>query len=131
MNLVDTSAWVEFLRKKGDPAVKQAVARLIQADLSAYTCPVRFELLSGVKPEEETDLEQAFEFSHHLPFERDDWREAALLERQFRAKGLTIPRNDLFVATVAIRVGLPVVCRDAHFDAMRKALSGKLKVEQV
>ena len=37
--------------KKSHPAVKQAVARLIQADSAAYTCPVRFELLSGVKAE--------------------------------------------------------------------------------
>jgi predicted nucleic acid-binding protein len=131
MKLVDTSAWVEFLRRKGDPAVKQAVARLLQADLAAYTCPVRFELLSGVKPEEETYLDQAFAFSHHLPFKRQDWDEAARLERRFRANGLTIPRNDLFVATVAIRTRSPVVCRDSHFDAMGQVVGGKLAVEQV
>lgn len=131
MKLIDTSAWVEFLRRKGDPGAKQTVARLLQADLSAYTCPVRFELLSGVKPEEEADLAQAFAFSHHLPFEVDDWRQAALLERQLRAKGLTIPRNDLFVATVAIRAALPVICRDTHFDAIRKVVGVKLKVEQI
>ncbi len=131
MKLVDTSAWVEFLRRKGDPVVKQAVARLLQADLAAYTCPVRFELLSGVKPEEETDLEQAFAFSQHFPFERQDWDEAARLERRFRANGLTIPRNDLFVATVAIRTRSPVVCRDSHFNAMRQVVGGKLAVEQL
>ncbi|MBI3850476.1 MAG: hypothetical protein HY298_09450 [Verrucomicrobia bacterium] len=131
MKLTDTSGWVDFLRKKGDPAVKQAVARLIYADLAAYTCPIRFELLSGVKPDEEADLEQAFAFSHHVPFERDDWRAAARLERQLRAKGLTIPRNDLFVATVAIRAGLAITCRDTHFDSMRKVVGEKLKAEQL
>ena len=131
MKLIDSSAWVEFLRRKGDPAVKHHVARLLSADQAAYTCPIRFELLSGVKPAEEEDLEQAFHLSRHFPFERNDWSEAALLERQLRAAGLTIPRNDLFVAAVAIRAGLPVVCRDAHFDAMRKALGERLRVEQV
>ena len=58
MKLVDTSAWIEFLRKKGDPAIKQAVARLIDADLAAWTCPVRFELLSGARPGERADVEQ-------------------------------------------------------------------------
>lgn len=131
MRLVDSSAWVEFLRRKGDLAVKQAVARLLQADRVAFTCPIRFELLSGVRPDEEADLEQAFGLSHHFPFEPGDWRDAAMLERQLRAKGLTIPRNDLFVATVAIRLGIPVLCRDAHFEAARKALGARLKVEQV
>ena len=131
MKLIDSSAWVEFLRKKGDLAVKQVVARLIQTDAAAYTCPIRFELLSGAKAGEEADLEQAFVFSHHLPFAREDWREAALLERQLRAKGQTIPRNDLFVAAVAIRSGLTVTCRDSHFDAVRRVVGERLKVEQV
>lgn len=131
MKLIDSSAWVEFLRKKGDASVKQAVARLIQTELAAYTCPIRFELLSGVRPEEEADLEQAFAWSHHVPFEREDWREAALLERQLRAKGLAVPRNDLFVATVAIRTSLPITCRDTHFDSVRRVVGQRLKVEQV
>lgn len=131
MRLIDSSAWVEFLRRRGDPGVKNTVARLLQADQAAYTCPIRFELLSGVKPDEEDDLEQAFALSHHLSFDQDDWRGAALLERQLREKGNTVPRNDLFVATVAIRTGLPVVCRDTHFDIIRKVVGEKLKVEQV
>jgi len=131
MKLVDTSAWIEFLRRKGDPAIKQAVARFTAANLAAYTCPTFFELLSGVRPEEEQDLQTAFSFSRRILFERDDWREAAVLERRLRAKGLAIPRNDLFVATVAIRTGLPVACRDAHFDLLRDFVGAKLRIEQV
>lgn len=130
MKLVDTSLWVEFLRQKGDPKVKHEVARLIEGDLAAYTCPIRFELLSGVRPEEEADLEQAFAFSQHIPFECDDWRAAARLEGQLRRRGVTVPRNDLFVATVAIRSRLPVACRDTHFDAMSAMVGEPLKVEQ-
>lgn len=131
MRLVDSSAWVEFLRRQGDPRVKQAVARLIQADLAAYTCPIRFELLSGVRPGEEADLEEAFAHSCHFRFEQDDWLEAAVLERQLRTKGLTVPRNDLFVATVAIRTGLPVSCRDAHFNVVKRMVGDRLVVEQL
>jgi predicted nucleic acid-binding protein len=131
MKLVDTSLWVEFLRRRGDPKVKQELARLIETDLAAYTCPVRFELLSGVRPEEEGDLEQALAFSRHVPFEREDWPAAALLERHLRAEGVTMPRNDLFVAVVAIRTRLTVACRDAHFDAMRGVVGETLNVEQL
>ncbi len=130
MMLVDSSLWIEFLRRKGDPEVKHLVARLLESETAAYTCPIRFELLSGVRPGEEADLAQALEFSLHLPFEGDDWRAAALLERELRAKGLTIPRNDLFVATIAIRTQLPVACRDTHFDAIRKVVGARLAVEQ-
>jgi len=44
MKLVDTPLWIEFLRKRGDPQAKQAVARLLEADMAAFTCPMRFEL---------------------------------------------------------------------------------------
>jgi hypothetical protein len=131
MKLVDTSAWVEFLRRTGDPQSKRAVARLLADGLTAYTCPVRFELLSGARPHEEGDLKQALDFSHHILFERDDWVEAAELERLLRNKGVKIPRNDLFVATVAIRTGLSLVCRDAHFNALTTALGNRLTVEQI
>jgi predicted nucleic acid-binding protein len=131
MKLVDSSAWVEFLRRKGDPKAKHIVARLLEADQAAYTCPILFELLSGVRSGEEKDLEQAFALSHHLPFGQDDWREAARLERQLRARGLNVPRNDLFVATVAIRAGVVILCRDAHFGAAQKVAGERLKVEQI
>ncbi len=111
--------------------MKHQVARLLEFDEAAYTCPIYFELLSGVKSHEESDLQQAFAMSHHFPFETNDWKEAAILERQFRSKGLVIPRNDLFVVVVAVRSSLVVVCRDSHFNLARKITGDKLKVEQV
>lgn len=131
MGLVDTSAWVEFLRRKGEAKAKAAVARMLATEQAAYTCPIRFELLSGASPAAGPDLELVSRFSQHVPFEQEDWTEAAALERKLRAKGLTPPRNDLFVAAVAIRVEVPVVCRDAHFEAMRQVLGTQLQVEQV
>ena len=107
------------------------IARLLQADQAAYTCPIPFELWSGVKKDEEADLEQAFALSHHVPFESGDWRTAASLERQLRAKGLAVPRNDLFVAALAMRARLPVVCRDTHFDTARRIAGEQLHVEQI
>ena len=142
MKLVDTSAWVEFLRRKGDPKVKHAVARLLQADQAACTCPIRFELLSGVRAAEESDLEQALALAQNYPFGPDDWRAAAILERRLRTKGLTVPRNDIFVAVKAIGLRQSVVCRDRHFDAIKKIvdegldadeekIGGELIVEQI
>lgn len=131
MKLVDTSAWVEFLRRQGDRTIKHAVARLLLTGQAAFTCPIRFELLCGVRAGEENDLKQALALADHFPFEPDDWRAAAALERRLRERGLTLPRNDLFVATAAMRLGLPLLCRDAHFDAIGRVPGGSLKIEQL
>ncbi len=130
-SLVDSSAWVEFLRRRGDPVVKQAVAQLLQSDQASYTCTVRFELLSGVRPEEAGDLERVFSLCRHVPFEPNDWTESAVLEHRLRSAGQTIPRNDLFVAVVALRLGCDLVCRDVHFDVIRGIVEGRLRVRQV
>jgi predicted nucleic acid-binding protein len=130
MKLVDTSIWVEFLRRKGDSSVKHAVARLLQADRVACTWPIEFELLCGVKPAEEDDLKQALALAQHFPFTQDDWRTAALLERRLRIEGLTVPRNDIFVAVVAIKLRQPVACRDKHFDAMKKIVNRNLSDDE-
>ena len=45
MTLIDTSAWIEFFRAKGDAALKSRVADLISFGEAAYTCPIHFELL--------------------------------------------------------------------------------------
>jgi predicted nucleic acid-binding protein len=82
MKLVDSSAWVEFLRRKGDPKVKLIVARLLEAEQAAYTCPIGFELLSGARSGEQSDLEQALALSHHFPFQQEDWRQAARAEAE-------------------------------------------------
>jgi hypothetical protein len=131
MRLVDSSAWIEFFRKKGNPTTKQRIAQLLESEQTAFTCPIRFELLSGVRPEEEAYLEQAFRLSTHIPFEQEDWSAAAFFERMLRPKGVTVPRNDLFVATVGIRTGLMVACRDAHFDVVGRAIGNRLKIEQI
>ena len=82
MKLVDTSAWVEFFRARGDVAAKRHVANLVQLDVAAFTCPVYFELLCGVKTHEKEDLEKTFDFCERVLF-------GPVL--QFRQKLLRVP----------------------------------------
>ncbi|MFH0908231.1 MAG: hypothetical protein V1929_05675 [bacterium] len=45
-------------------------------------------------------------------------------------KGAKAPRNDIFVATATAAAGLPVFCRDAHFDILRDKAIPSLRVIQ-
>ena len=96
----------------------------------ACTWPIEFELLSGVKPAEEGDLKQALALAQHFPFLQDDWSAAALLEWRLQAEGLTVPRNDIFVAVIAIKLRQPVACRDKHFDAIKKVVNRNLSDDE-
>ena len=120
MILIDTSVWIEFLKAKGNYTVKLKVAELLELNIAAYSCPVKFELLSGAKKAEEADINEALFFSRHIIFKPIYWDKAAQMESSLRKKGITIPRDDIFVAVCAIDEQIPVLHLDKHFELICK-----------
>ncbi|MEO5912797.1 MAG: PIN domain-containing protein [Luteolibacter sp.] len=117
--LIDTSAWIEFLRPKGDSAIKSRVADLIGLGYAAYACPVRYELVLGARPSELDDLQQALDFSKRIVVTAAHWDTAAELGAALRLKGLNFPALDLIIAIVASAEKIPLLARDAHFFSIR------------
>lgn len=128
MALIDTSAWVEFLRRTGDPHVKARVASFLDANRAATCGPVEFELLAGARPSELADTKQALSLCRGLDFSPACWRRAAHLERALRSKGVTIPRDDIFVAAAALEHAVPVYAVDAHFELIRSKGGQRLQL---
>jgi predicted nucleic acid-binding protein len=132
MILIDTSVWVEFLRRKGDPRAKARVASHLELDEAAYTCPVLLELLVGARDDgEERLVRDVLEMSVRRAFGARHWEVAAEMEQQLRRKGCVVPRDDVLVAAVAAEDKLPLLCRDRHFDILRDLAGRKLIVEQI
>ncbi len=127
MTLIDTSAWIEFLRKTGRPEVKNRVAAYIDLGTAAYCGPVEFELMTGARDSEIETIRTALHFSTLLDFPLACWQEAARIESQLRKKGVTVPRDDIFVATAALCHDAPVYAYDPHFLLMKD--KGKLPLE--
>jgi len=119
MTLIDTSAWIEFLRRAGDPDVKGRVASYLDAGIAAVCGPIEFELLSGARPSEAAGVHTAISFCETLDFTRACWRRAAELEAGLRGRCVTVPRDDVFVASAALEYGVPIYACDAHFELMR------------
>lgn len=118
MTLIDTSAWIEFLRKTGDVDVKTSVAELVRLGRAAFTCPVRYELLSGARKDELKTLEMLFEVAHHFPIDPADWIRAAEIRSILLKKGKTVPLSDLLIYCVAERHDIPILEKDAHFEVI-------------
>ncbi len=112
MSLIDTSAWVEFLRDTGSLVCLQ-VEQLLEAD--AVVCePVVMEILSGARDETQlADLRRLMARCTTLRTESVDYEVAAALFRQCRRNGKT-PRKmmDCLIAAVAIRNDVALL----HFD---------------
>ena len=118
MILVDTSAWIEFLRDTGSP-VCQRVDDLLATEIA--TCDVvRMEVRAGARDEQHLQqLRRLLARASTLPTEPVDYDAAAALYRTCRQRGHTVRKLiDCLIAAVAIRGNLPVLHRDADFDIL-------------
>ena len=118
MTLIDTSAWIEYLRD-GEVLVADAVERLL-AEGGALTEPVAMEVLAGARSGRHGDqLRSLLGTVALLPVGSQDWADAALLYRMCRVNGVTIRSMvDCLIAAVAIRHDVPVLARDRDFLAL-------------
>jgi predicted nucleic acid-binding protein len=118
--LIDTSAWVEFLRDTGS-AVCVRVDELLAADIA--TCdPVRMEVLAGARDETHLrDLRGLLGRATLLPTGPSDYEDAAAIYRGCRRQGQTVRKLiDCLIAATAIRHGVPLLHSDADFEAIRR-----------
>jgi predicted nucleic acid-binding protein len=116
--LVDTSAWIEFLRDTGSP-ICQRVDDLLATEIA--TCDVvRMEVLAGARDEQHLQqLRRLLARASTLPTEPVDYDAAAALYRTCRQRGHTVRKLiDCLIAAVAIRGNVPVLHRDADFDVL-------------
>jgi predicted nucleic acid-binding protein len=120
MILIDTSAWVEFLRDTGSSTCTR-VDELLDEDIA--TCdPVRMELLAGARDERQLgELRRLLARASLVPTQMIDYDDAAQLYRTCRRNGETIRKLiDCLIASLAIRAGLPLLHADADFDTLAR-----------
>ena len=118
MILIDTSAWIEFLRDTGS-AVCDRVEALLESEIA--TCDVvRMELLAGARDERHLrSLQRLLAQAVVLPMGPADYDEAATLYRLCRRKGDTVRKLiDCLIGAVAIRADVSVLHNDVDFDVL-------------
>lgn len=119
MTLVDTSAWVEFLRATQSPA-HHRLRELLESDAAVFTTDVVvMEVLAGAR--DETHAEQLRRLLSRCEFVPvaglGDYEDAAQIYRSCRRSGATIRSlTDCVIAAVAIRTGAALLQADRDFD---------------
>lgn len=118
MILVDTSAWVEFLRDTGS-RVCLRVDELLDEEISTSD-PIRMEVLAGARDEQHLALlRRLLARASLLSTTTADYDQAAALYRQCRTRGETVRKLiDCLIASVAIRSECTILHCDADFDAL-------------
>ena len=120
MILIDTSAWVEFLRDTGSNICVRVDLALI-GDIAVCDA-IRMEVLAGANDERHLEmLRRLLAMAVVLPTEPAHYEVAAALFRRCRSEGETVWRLiDCIIAAVAIRADVPVLHRDRDFDVLAR-----------
>lgn len=123
MILVDTSAWIEFLRATGSRTHLRLRAALEGGEGLAATDVVLMELLAGARDDPDRDRLRRLVFgAEFLAVEGPtDYERAAELYRLCRRAGETPRRlGDCLIAAVAIRGGCELLAADADFETIAR-----------
>jgi predicted nucleic acid-binding protein len=117
--LIDTSAWIEFLRvspSMPEANFAQSVQQCLERDQARFCSIVQAELLQGIKSaKEQARLDLLFAAVPLIDTLHADWINAGLATRELRAKGITVPLSDALIAAIAHRIGAQVLSPDQHF----------------
>lgn len=131
MVLVDTSAWVEFLRATGSAIHHRVRGELGSLAPLATTDVIVMEVLAGARDAAHLQqLRRLLNGCHLLPvLGLADFEDAAALYRTCRGQGVIVRRlTDCLIAAVAIRTGVPLLHADHDFDVIASCTG--LKIEK-
>jgi predicted nucleic acid-binding protein len=123
VSLVDTSAWVEFLRRTGSDT-HRAVRHLLEDDVPLHTTDVVvMEVLAGARDDDHRQrLRRLLARCDYLPVEGlASYEAAAGLYRACRQAGETVRAlTDCLIGAVALSAGVSVLHNDLDFDILAR-----------
>lgn len=119
MILVDSSAFIEYYRPRGLPAIQNAVDKAVEADLVAVNGVIQVEVLGFASGQPSLrELRHDFGSFHWLEVERTDFDLATEIGLSLRKKGITVPAPDLIIAASAILADAVLYHADSHYDSL-------------
>lgn len=126
MIIVDSSVWIEAARRDGDIAVKVGLEGVLEEYEATLCGPVRLEVLGGAKRSARAVLEHYFQAIPYFPIRERHYDWAVRSSWKLRDAGLTVPWNDILIASFALEAGCRAYAKDKHFELMRPILGLKL-----
>ncbi len=102
MFLIDSSAWIEYLRPAGSPRAKERVREILRMNAGASCGIVAVEILRGVRNERDFQvLGEALTALEPLPIDNEVIDRAARWGYLLDRKGKSISTTDLLIASAA------------------------------
>ena len=113
--LVDTSASIEFFRKKESP-ISLRLREYLKLNQACYTGPIAVELFQGAKTSKEVEvIHRLLETIHYVEITRSHYHHAGQISHKAARSGKIFSTVDLILAVVAHDEQLRLLSFDTHF----------------
>jgi hypothetical protein len=122
MVLVDSSVWIEALRRTGRLDVKVALESLLEEYEATWCGPVKMEVLGGARPQDRKKLEAWFSCIPYRVVTEAAWDIAKEKYWRLRDAGHTLPWADVLIGSLAHTWGCRVYSIDRHFQIMHEVI---------
>ncbi|OGL48781.1 MAG: hypothetical protein A2161_13320 [Candidatus Schekmanbacteria bacterium RBG_13_48_7] len=123
--LIDTSSWIEALRRTGSKKIQDRVRELMLEGLAAWCDIIRVELWNGARGDyERKTIAELEEEIICLETTKEVWALARLLAQECRKKGITVPVSDLIISSCSLHYIVPLEHCDTHIKIILKTREG-------
>jgi predicted nucleic acid-binding protein len=118
MFLVDSSVWIEYLRPKGSPNIKERVRAILQKEEVVSCGIIVVEILRGTKNEKDFEsLRDSLMSLPQIPIDSTVIERASKWGFLLDRKGRTVSTSDLIIASAAYKNAL-LLHSDRDFDTI-------------
>lgn len=119
---IDTSAWIEYL-KKTSHAITKEVESALAIDTASTCWVVLAELMQGAKSDKEVELIKDLPSVAKILKEAEStWRDAGILSNKLRRQGKNMPLIDCYLAVLAKHYNARILTLDKHFPDILELL---------
>jgi predicted nucleic acid-binding protein len=117
--IIDTSSWIEALRKSGNADVRNRVKTIMIEGRAACCDMILLELWNGAKGDPERKMIKELENEIMcLPTTIKVWTFAKELAKKCRKSGKTIPSTDILIVSCGIVNNVSIESHDKHFPTL-------------
>jgi predicted nucleic acid-binding protein len=119
MFLIDSSAWIEYLRSNGSKRVKERVREILEKDAAVSCGIVIVEILRGARDEKTFHLlKETLSSLPQVPMDKAVIERASEWGFKLDRKGKNVSTTDLFIAASAQEKSAVVLHLDSDFETI-------------
>jgi len=116
MDLIDTSAWIDYFKPFGNVEVRQRVASALEANEAVWCEMVFLELQGSPNTGQSVAISLLAQVIPMVHIDADCWSQACEFAKLCHSSGRPVPNTDALIYSTAKRHGCKALHNDKHFD---------------